>query len=230
MAGTFMPLTMSDGAEIAVYHVQPAGERRGGLVVIQEIFGVNAHIRDVADGYAAEGYEVIAPALFDREDPGFEVGYEGAGREEGIRLARQAHPFDLSLADTQSCIDWLAGAKDSGGGPVFITGYCYGGSVTWFAATRMRGIAAASGFYGSLIPAAADEVPQVPTILHFGRRDHGIPMEGVEQLIAKGHPKLDVFVYEAGHGFNCDQRADYDAESAALAKQRTLALFRANGG
>jgi carboxymethylenebutenolidase len=217
-------MTMSDGAEIAVYHAEPVGARRGGLVLIQEIFGVNAHIRAVADEYAAEGYEVLAPAVFDREAPGFETGYDDEGKAAGVKLARVAHPFDVTLADTQSCIDALAAR-----GPVFITGYCYGGSVTWFAATRMRGVAAASGYYGSLIPAAADEVPKCPTILHFGRHDHGIPMEGVEKVVAAGHPNLEVFVYDAGHGFNCDHRPDFDADSAALAKARTLALFRANG-
>ncbi len=115
-------MTMSDGAGIGVYHAEPAGARRGGLVVIQEIFGVNAHIRAVADEYAAEGYEVLAPALFDREHPGFEVGYDAEGIAAGVALARQKHPFELTLADTQTCIDALAGR-----GPVFITGYCYGG-------------------------------------------------------------------------------------------------------
>lgn len=225
MAGQFIRMTMSDGAEIAVYHCEPTGERRGGLVLIQEIFGVNAHIRAVCEDYAAAGYEVLAPAIFDREAPGFDVGYDAEGIAAGIAIARGSHPFDLSLADTQTCIDALRGK-----GPVFVTGYCYGGSVTWFAATRMEGVAAASGYYGSLIPGAAAETPKCPTILHFGRHDHGIPMEGVEKVIAAGHPNLEVFVYDAGHGFNCDQRADYDAASAALARERTLALFRANGG
>lgn len=225
MAGQFIRMTMSDGAGIAVYHCDPAGERRGGLVLIQEIFGVNAHIRAVCEDYAAQGYEVLAPAIFDREAPGFDVGYDVDGVAAGIAIARGSHPFDLSLADTQTCINALRSK-----GPVFVTGYCYGGSVTWFAATRMEGVAAASGYYGSLIPGAAAETPKCPTILHFGRHDHGIPMEGVEKVIAAGHPNLEVFVYDARHGFNCDQRADYDAESAALARERTLALFRANEG
>ncbi len=225
MTGQFISMTMSDGAGIRVYHCEPQGERRGGLVVIQEIFGINAHVRAVCEGYAADGYEVLAPALFDREAPGFEVGYDAEGVAAGVKLARQEHPFDLTLADTRTCIDALANK-----GPVFVVGYCYGGSVTWFAATRMTGVTAASGYYGSMIPAAAAEVPKCPTILHFGRNDHGIPMEGVEQVIAAGHPNLEVFVYDAGHGFNCDYRADYDAASATLARERTLTLFRANGG
>ncbi|MFC3581368.1 dienelactone hydrolase family protein [Sphingomonas hylomeconis] len=223
--GAFEQMTMSDGAAIAVYHAQPAGARRGGLVLVQEIFGVTGHIRDLAEEYAADGYEVLAPALFDREHPGFEAGYDADGLARGVELARQVHPFDLSLADVQTCVDALKAE-----GPVFVVGYCYGGSVAWFAATRMTGVAAASGYYGSMVPAAADEVPKVPVILHFGRHDHGIPMEGVEKVIAADHPKATVYVYEAGHGFNSDRRKDYHEASSELAKQRTLELFEALGG
>ncbi len=217
---------MSDGAEIGVYHVAPAGERRGGLVLIQEIFGVNSHIRAVAEEYAADGYEVLAPALFDREAPGFEVGYTPEEIQRAIAIARQQHPWALTMADTRSCVEALAAA----GGPVFITGYCYGGSVAWYAAQEIAGLAAASGYYGSRVPETAEVAPLCPTILHFGRHDQGIPMAGVEKVIAAGHANVEVFVYDAGHGFNCDQRADYDAASARLAKERTLKLFRENGG
>lgn len=219
-------MTMSDGAQIAVYHVQPEGERRGGVVLVQEIFGVTDHIRDMADDYAADGYEVLAPALFDREHPGFEAGYSGPDFERAIELARKLHPFELSLADVQTCIDAL-GAK----GPVFVIGYCYGGSVAWAAATKLTGVAAASAYYGSLIPGFAEEgAPKVPVIAHFGRHDHGIPMDGVEAVIAKDFPQATIHVYEAGHGFNSDRRKDYHEPSAELAKARTLELFRANGG
>lgn len=223
MAGVLEKMTMSDGAEIGVYHVQPEGIRRGGLVLVQEIFGVTDHIRDLAEEYAVDGYEVLAPALFDREHPGFEADYSGEGLARGVELARQLHPFDLSLADVQSCIDAL---KDRG--PVFVVGYCYGGSIAWFAATRMNGVAAASSYYGSLVPGAAAEVPKVPVILHFGR--HDIPMEGVDNVIAADHPNATVHVYEAGHGFNSDRRKDFHEPSSDLAKARTLELFRANGG
>ena len=179
----------------------------------------------MADEYARDGYEVLAPALFDREAPGFEADYGGEGLAEGIRLAREVHPFDLSLADVQTCVDALA--TD---GPVFVVGYCYGGSVAWFAATRMHGVAAASGYYGGMVPAAAEEEPKVPVVLHFGRFDQSIPMEGVDKLIAKHWQLAEVHVYEAGHGFNSDRRKDYHEPSADLAKERTLALFRANGG
>jgi carboxymethylenebutenolidase len=225
MNGAMERMTMADGAEVAVYHMQPTGERRGGLVLVQEIFGVTDHIRELCDDYAADGYEVLAPALFDREHPGFESDYTGDGFARAVELARTLHPFDQSLRDVQTCVDTLKNA-----GPVFVVGYCYGGSVAWFAATRMTGVAAASGYYGSLIPGAADEEPKVPVILHFGRFDGGIPMEGVEKVAAKEWPNAEVYVYEAGHGFNSDRRKDYHEPSSELAKARTLALFRANGG
>lgn len=223
--GEMISMTMSDGAEIAVYHVEPSGRRRGGLVLVQEIFGVTDHIRELCDEYAADGYEVLAPALYDREHPGFEADYTGEDFARAMQLARELHPFDLSLNDCQTCIDALAPK-----GPVFMVGYCYGGSVCWFGATRLTGLAAASGYYGSLIPGAADEEPKVPVILHFGRHDTGIPMEGVEKVIAKDWPKTTVHIYEAGHGFNSDRRKDYHEPSADLARERTLELFEANGG
>jgi len=222
--GRMITMTMSDGASIGVYHVEPQGERRGGLVLVQEIFGVTDHIKEQCDSYAAEGYEVLAPALFDREAPGLQASYSPEDIQKAIRIARQQHPFDRSIADVQACIDRLKSA-----GPVFITGYCYGGSVSWAAACRCEGLAAASGFYGSLIPQLAEETPRCPTILHFGRHDQSIPMEGVEKVRAL-HPEVEVYVYDAGHGFNSDRRSDYHAESARLARERTLALFRANGG
>lgn len=224
MTGSFERMTMSDGAEIAVYRAPAQGQRKGGLVLVQEIFGVTEHIRDLCDDYAAHGYEVLAPALFDREHPGFEAAYDEQGMARGIELARQLHPMALTLADVQTCVDALAAD-----GPVFVVGYCYGGSVAWFAATRMHNVAAASGYYGSLIPGAAGEEPKVPVILHFGRHDHGIPMDGVETVIAKDWPNATVYVYGAGHGFNSDRRKDYHEPSAKLAKERTLALFAANG-
>jgi carboxymethylenebutenolidase len=225
-AGAMVRMTMSDGAEIAVYHVDPLGDRRGGVVLVQEIFGVTDHIRDMADDFAAEGYEVLAPALFDREHPGFEAAYAGPDFARAVELARELHPFDLSLKDTQTCIDALRNK-----GPVFVVGYCYGGSVAWAAATKLDGVAAASAYYGSMVPVLAEEAaPRVPVIAHFGRFDTGIPMEGVEKVIAKEFPLAEVFVYEAGHGFNSDRRKDYHEPSADLASERTLKLFRANGG
>ncbi len=221
--GEMTRMTMSDGAEIAVYRAIPEGERRGGVVLVQEIFGLTEHIREMADEYAGDGYEVLAPALFDREHPGFEAAYSGPDFEQAVELARKLHPFDLSLKDVQTCIDSLDG-------PVFVVGYCYGGSIAWMATTRLTGVAAASAYYGSQIPGVIDEQPKVPVIAHFGRYDHGIPMEGVDKVIARDWPDAEVYVYDAGHGFNSDRRKDYHEPSAWLAKERTLALFRANGG
>ncbi len=224
--GEMIRMTMSDGQSIAVYHAMAEGERRGGVVLVQEIFGVTDHIREMADDFAGEGYEVLAPALFDREHPGFEASYTGRDFERAVELARTLHPFDLSLKDTQTCIDALR--ED---GPVFVIGYCYGGSVAWAAATQLDGVAAASAYYGSMIPAFAEKAPpRVPVIAHFGRYDHGIPMEGVDAVIAKDFPLAQVYVYEAGHGFNSDRRKDYHEPSADLARDRTLTLFRENGG
>ncbi len=224
--GQMIRMTMSDGAEIAVYHAEAVGERRGGLVLVQEIFGVTDHIRELCDEYAVDGYEVLAPSLYDREHPGFEAEYTGPDFERAVELARKLHPFDLSLMDAQTCIDAL---KDKG--PVFITGYCYGGSVAWAMAGESDDLAAASCYYGSLIPTMfIDRAPKCATIAHFGRYDGGIPIEGVEALIAKAHPTAEIFVYEAGHGFNSDRRKDYHEPSADVARERTLALFRACGG
>ena len=222
--GKMIKMKMSDGGEIGVYQVEPVGARRGGVVLIQEIFGVTEHIMELCDGYAADGYEVLAPALYDREHPNFQASYSPEDIQVAIKLARAEHPFDLSIADTQVCIDDLKAR-----GPVFITGYCYGGSVSWAAAGRCAGLAAASGYYGGNIGQMIDLEPKCPTILHFGENDHGIPMETV-QKVAAAHPKVQIYLYPAGHGFNSDRRSDFHPESAALARQRTLELFRAHGG
>ena len=222
--GAMERMTMADGAEVAVYHVQPQGERRGGLVLVQEIFGVTDHIRELCDEYAADGYEVLSPALFDREHPGFEAEYSAPASI--ARLNWRAS----SIRSTSRCrMSKPASNALKEKGPVFVTGYCYGGSVTWFAACRIDGVTAASAYYGSLIPGIGEE-PKVPTIAHFGRFDSGIPIDGVEELVAKQPANAEIYIYEAGHGFNSDRRKDYHEPSADLARERTLALFRANGG
>lgn len=222
--GGIQRMTMADGATVDVWHAVPTGARRGGVVVAQEIFGLTDHIREVADGFADAEYEVLVPALFDREHPGFVADYDGDGFDRAIELARRVHPFDLSVADIGTCVATLAAR-----GPVFVVGYCYGGSVAWAAAARVAGVAAASCYYGSMIPDTPDR-PQVPTIAHFGRHDSGIPIDKVEALARNPPDHATIHVYDAGHGFNSDRRKDYHAPSAALARERTLALFRANGG
>ena len=218
--GTITQMRMSDGASIGIYQVQPNGARRGGLVLIQEIFGVTEHIRQQCDTFAEQGYEVWAPSLFDREAPGLQLGRSPEDMQQAMKLARELHPFALSVADTQTCIDALKPR-----GPVYLTGYCYGGTVTWAVACRSENLAAASGYYGSQIPAMAAQTPKCPTILHFGRLDASIPMDAVAKVQA-AHPSLPVHVYEAGHGFNGDG-PHHDDAAAQLAYERTLAHFQA---
>ena len=211
----------ADGFSFGAYHAPPEDARRGGLVLIQEIFGVTDHIRELADGFAADGYETLAPSLYDRQARGFAVGYE----PEGVARARalsEAAPWDEVAADLAACVEALAP-------PVFVVGYCWGGAATWLAACRCEGVAAASSFYGRRIPELVSETPRCPTILHFGRRDVSIPPATVE-AIAEAHPEIPIYRYDAGHGFVSDRRADYDADCARLARLRTLQLFSMNGG
>lgn len=218
----FEMMSMADGAQVEVYRAVPSGERKGGLVLVQEIFGVTEHIQELCDEYAGEGYEVLSPALFDREHPGFRAGYNDAQFNRAIELARTLHPIDQSVADIQACVDAL-----SDKGPVFVVGYCYGGTMAFLAACRVKRLAAASGYYGGHIMPFVAEMPQCPTVLHFGRFDESIPMEAVD-AIAAAHPDVAVYTYEAGHGFNSDRRKDYHEPSADLARARTLALFEAS--
>ena len=219
--GRFERLMMDDGAEIAAYRVGPNGPRKGGVVLIQEIFGVTTHIREQCDRFAQMGYEVVAPAIFDREAPGLDLGYRPEDVAKAMALVR-SHAVERTLADAIACVALLQAA-----GPVFMTGYCYGGSVTWLAAGRDVQLAAAACYYGSMIPARAGLEPRCPTLVHFGRRDAEIPMSSVETFMAE-RPEVDVQLYPAGHGFNSDRRADYHHESAELAFKRTIALFDAH--
>jgi carboxymethylenebutenolidase len=208
-----------DGFAFEAYHAAPRNARRGGLVLIQEIFGVNDHIRELCEGFAEDGYEVVAPSLFDRLSPGFQAGYGPDDVAEGRRLS-EATPWDQVAADLQASIDALKG-------PVFVTGFCWGGAAAWLAAARCEGLAAASCFYGRRIAELIDETPKVATILHFGKTDATIPLSQVE-AIRERHPDLPIHLYEAGHGFVCDRRADHSPDNARLARLRTLQLFSNN--
>ncbi|HEX4199490.1 MAG TPA: dienelactone hydrolase family protein [Caulobacteraceae bacterium] len=211
----------ADGFVLDAYHVTPDDARHGGLVLVQEIFGVTEHIRELCDGFAADGYEVIAPSFYDRQERGFAARYDADGVAKG-RLYSEAAPWDLVQGDLQAAIDALKG-------PVFVTGFCWGGTAAWLAACRCDGVAAAACYYGRRIPELIAETPRCPTILHFGKRDPTIPPEVVEQ-IREAFPDLPVYVYEAGHGFASDRRADYEADSARLARLRTLQLFTRSSG
>jgi carboxymethylenebutenolidase len=189
------------------------------VVVLQEVFGVNSHIRSVADGYAADGYYALAPALFDRVEPGVELGYEETDMARGVELAFNSLEMKNTLSDIQAAVDHAATH-----GKVGIVGYCWGGLLTWLSACQLQHLDAASSYYGGGVPDQADMTPLCPIILHFGEQDDYIPMEGVRRFMAR-HPDLAVYTYPADHGFNCDQRPMYDAAVAALARQRTLTLF-----
>jgi carboxymethylenebutenolidase len=218
--GEWVKLRAADGQELSAWMARPEGEPIAGLVVVQEIFGVNAHIRSVADGYARDGFLAVAPALFDRIEPGVELGYEGADMER----ARSFIPkLDVkkSVLDAKTAMDYAAGAT---GKRVGVIGYCYGGTIAWLAATRL-GAAAAVGYYGGRIANYASEFPACPVMLHFGRQDAHIPAEEVNK-VQSAHPEVEVYWYDAGHGFNCDARSSYNSAAAKLARQRSLAFLK----
>lgn len=209
-----------DGFEVSAYHAKPTDARRGGLLLVQEIFGITDHIRELADAFAEDGYETIAPAFYDRLERGFAADYSQAAIAKGVDYSQKT-PWDQVAGDAQGAIDLLSP-------PVFVTGFCWGGAATWLAACRCDGLSAAAAFYGRRIAELNDETPTVPTILHFGKTDASIPMDRVEE-IRTAHPDVPIYLYDAGHGFVSDRRADYDADSARLARLRTLAHFANNG-
>jgi carboxymethylenebutenolidase len=211
-------LIAADGHLLDAYVAHPAGTPKGGIVVLQEIFGVNGHIRKVADGFAAQGYLAVAPALFDRVEPGVALGYDEAGIARGLEI-RAAIPLEGTIADVAAAV-----AEAAQGGKVGVVGYCWGGLLTYLATARIPRVAAGVGYYGGNIPAFLGEAPKVPLMLQFGEEDHGIPLTQVEAIRA-ARPEIPVHLYPAGHGFNCDERGSYHAESAALALERTLAFF-----
>ncbi len=217
--GRAIGLTASDGFRLSAYRADPAGPPRGALVVAQEIFGVNGHIRSVCDGYAADGFVAIAPALFDRYERGVDIGYTPPDIAKGRELKGRAQ-LDSALRDIGAARD---AASDAG--RVGVIGYCWGGLVAWMAASRLPGLACAVAYYGGGMQDAIGERPQCPVMAHFGERDTMIPVAGVHQLMA-AHPDAQVFVYAADHGFNCDQRPSFDAVAAKLARERTLQFLR----
>ena len=221
--GSFIDLKAADGQQIPAYVAQPDSAARGGVVVVQEIFGVNSHIRSVADLYAAQGYLAVAPATFQRVQPGVDLGYQQEDMTAGMALkaAAEALPAPGVLQDLQAAIDHAAQA-----GKVGIVGFCWGGLLTWRAACELKGLAAAVPYYGGGVttPEEIARQPKVPVLAHFGDQDHWIPLDTVEAF-RKAHPQVEVHVYHANHGFNCDQRGSYNAEAAALARQRTFAFF-----
>lgn len=216
-------LVAADGHRLSAWRAGPAEAKRG-LVVVQEIFGVNRHMRHVCDQFAAAGYAVVCPALFDRVERGVELGYTGDDVKRGREL-RAKVPEAGTLADIAAAAGALPGSAARG-----IVGYCWGGTVAWWGATRTNLFRAAVGWYGGGIAAAKDEVPNCPTQLHFGEVDASIPMSDVEAIRA-ARPEVEIFVYQgAGHGFGCEERGSYVERDAALAQERTLRFFETHLG
>jgi carboxymethylenebutenolidase len=216
--GKMIELTASDGHKLAAYRADPAGKPRGGIVVIQEIFGVNSHIQQVADGYAADGYLAIAPALFDRVQKKVDLGYSPEDIAKG-REIRGKVTNDMALKDAEAALKAASSA-----GKVGIVGYCWGGLITWLAAAKLSGLSAAVPYYGGGILDNAELQPKVPLMGHFGDKDQHIPVDGVRKL-AENHKKHEIFIYSADHGFNCDHRGSYNAPAAKQARSRTLEFF-----
>ena len=221
--GKMIELTAADGHKLAAYRADPSGKPRVGIVVIQEIFGVNSHIKQVADGFAADGYVAIAPAMFDRVQKEVDLGYSPDEIAKG-REIRGKITNDMAVKDAEAAV------KAASAGKVGIVGYCWGGLVAWLAAAKVPGLSAAVPYYGGGILDNADLEPKVPLMGHFGDKDAHIPVEGVKKLAEKLKPKHQIFTYEADHGFNCDHRGSYNAPAAKQARSRTLDFFRKHIG
>jgi len=219
--GEHVTLRASDGHQLDAYVARPSGAPIGGLVVVQEAFGVNSHIRSVADGYAKDGFLAVAPALFDRIQRGVDLGYTGDDMQKGLAISRQVNPDD-GVKDVAAALDY---ARRESGKKAGVIGYCLGGSMAWLAATRLDP-AAAVGYYGGSILKFAAENPKAPLMLHFGLEDQHIPKAEIEEKVAAAHPAVPIFWYQAGHGFNCNDRASYNAEAAKLARERSLEFLK----
>lgn len=227
--GQWVDLTSGDGFTFSAWLARTDGAPRGAVVVLQEIFGVNSHIRAVADWYARHGYLAIAPSTFARVQRDVDLGYGAPDMEAGkaLKAAAEALPAPGVLADIQAAIAYARRHN----GKVGVVGYCWGGLLAWRAACMLDGLAAAVPYYGGGITTATEMArqPRVPVLAHFGARDHWIPMPQV-QAFAQAHPEVQVEVYAADHGFNCDQRASFDAAAAQLARERTLAFLAQHVG
>ena len=221
--GKMIELIAADSHKLAAYRAEPSDKPRGAVVVIQEIFGVNSHIKSVADGYASDGYLAIAPAMYDRVQRNYETGYSPEEIQAGLAVMQKLD-WDNTMKDVDAAV------KEAGtAGKVGIVGYCWGGTVAWVAAARTKGLACSAPYYGGGIPNFADEAPKVPMMCNFGEQDQSPTPEQAKAAVAK-HPGIAAHFYAAGHGFNCDQRGSYNAEASKLARTRTLEFFRKNIG
>lgn len=218
--GQHATLTATDGHTLDAYVARPQGEPIAGLVVVQEIFGINEHIRSIADSYAEDGFLAVAPALFDRIERNVELGYDGADREKAMSFYPNLDA-DKAVLDVAAAI---AFAKVQTAKKVGVIGYCFGGTIAWLAATRLKPDAVVA-YYGGQIPKYAEETPRAPVMLHFGEQDTHIPEKEVDKLKA-AHPDVEVYWYDAGHAFNCEPRSSYNAEAAHAARERSLAFLK----
>ena len=214
--GTQRQLHAEDGFTLGAYESMPEGDPKGGIVIIQEIFGVNSHIREVVDGYAGDGYAAIAPQIFDRAQRDVELGYEQKDMGAGMQLAFTDTDQEKTLADLQAAVEEIGKW-----GKVAVIGYCYGGLLTWLSACRLRGVACAVAFYGGGIAGQKDLNARCPVMMHFGELDSMIPMSDVSS-IKESQTDAIVHTYDADHGFNCDHRASFNQAAAAVARSRTL--------
>ena len=221
--GDMITLTAEDGFKLSAYKATPSGTPRGGIVVVQEIFGVNSHIRSVADGFAADGYLVVAPAMFDRIERGVELGYTPDGIKKGRELKAQI-TTEMMTKDVEAAIAHVARA-----GKVGIVGYCWGGFVAWMTAHHASGLSCAVDYYGTGTVENGELRPRVPVLGHFSDRDGSLPVDKLHEVAGR-HDHVQFFIYPGEHGFNCDQRGSYHADSAKLARERTLAFFRQHIG
>ena len=223
--GERIKLTAADGFELNAYLSRPEGTPRGGVVLIQEVWGLNRWIRSEVDRYASEGYLTVAPAMFDRIDYGYESDDYGPDQFKVIGEMMQRFDRSTALVDVEAAVKAVAPA-----GKVGITGYCFGGAISWRAAHVGLGLSAASGYYGGGVPNYIDLEPTIPTEMHFGDQDNGIPLEQIEALKAR-HPTADIYTYAAGHGFcNSDRPQSFNAEACKAASARTLAFFQQHVG
>ena len=214
--GQMITLKAEDGHSFGAYRAAPAGKPKAGIVVIQEIFGVNSHIKKVTDGFAAEGYVALAPAIFDRAERGFESGYAPEDIDRGRAIRGKIDIMDM-IKDIRAAVASLKGE----GLKVCVVGYCLGGTLAWLAATRIDGVACSVSYYGGGVAETASEKPRCPVLFHFGDTDQSIPPDHHAKIRA-AHPEIPMHIYPAGHGFNCDARGSYDAASATLARTRTM--------
>ncbi len=216
--GEKITLTCKDGQTIGAYIARPQGPAKGGVVVLQEIFGANQHIRKTADLYAQAGYLAIAPALYDRVERDVELGYTGDEPKRGLAIRAQTE-LPKTLLDIEAAVEAVKSA-----GKVGVVGYCWGGTLAYASAVNLPSVSAAVGYYGGGVAAMVDKAPKASVMLHFGETDHSISMADVEKVKA-AQPDVPVHVYPAGHGFNCDERGSFHQESADLARSRTLEFF-----